>query len=183
MCTKSKSTIPLYVKIHNSPVRLPRTPRQTRKRGCTRVPLLALCVPPALELGRRQGSKRWSQVLCGSTIELASSTATCRPRQWLGELVLLPGNQPRVLPSFLARMLLLISPHLFFHLQLFAHTGAIASKIAREVAEGDRVGERTVNRERLLDCYIWRTRSTRYVLADALTFLVGALANVQIRYI
>jgi hypothetical protein len=41
------------------------------------------------------------------------------------------------------------------------------------------VGERTVHRERSLDCYIWRTRSAHFILAKALAFIVGALADVQ----
>jgi hypothetical protein len=53
----------------------------------------------------------------------------------------------------------------------------------REVTEGGCVRERTVHRERSLERHIWRTRSARYVLAKALAFLVGAVANVQIRYI
>jgi hypothetical protein len=232
------------VKVPNSPVRLPRAPRQTHKRGYTWVPLLAPCAPPALELGpnalswsspavarvvallpdelprpgpwRVRGRlPRWrphalssfspasccAQVLCGCALvllaggrarsppprratALASSTAARRPRRRPGELVLLHGNPPRVLllvPG--ARVLLLVPPHLFFYLQLFARTAAIASETVREVTEGGCLRERTVHRERSLDHHIWRTRSARYVLAEALAFLAGAVANVEIRYI
>jgi hypothetical protein len=232
------------VKIPNSPVRLPRARRQTHKRGCTWVPLLAPCAPPALELGpnalswsspattrvvallpgelprpgpwrvRGRLPCRWphalssfspasccAQVLCGCALillagghtrsppprratALASSTAARRPRRRPGKLVLLPGNPPRVLrlvPGTCA--LLLVPPHLFFYLQLFARTAAIASKTVREVTEGGCVRERTVHRERSLDRHIWRTRSARYVLAEALAFLARVVANVQIWYI
>ena len=94
-----------------------------------------------------------------STTELASLMATRRPHRRLGELVLLQAIRHACCPSSLARVLLLVPPHLFFYLQLFARTGAIASKTAQEVTEGDHVGQQTVHRERSLDSYIWRTRS------------------------
>lgn len=131
---------------------------------------------------RARRPRRRPHVHSFSTTELASLTATRRPHWRLGELVLLQAISHACCPSS-AHVLLLVPPQLFFYLQLFARTGTIASKTARKVTEGDRGGEQTMHKERSLDCYIWWTRSAHYILAKALAFIIGALGDVQIRYI